>query len=109
MYLARVISKPTYISCPCLVGSVNSMGAKSGEVATVRTPGVTVLISAAAAVVSAAASVPAAAVVSAVAAVVAVFAEVLPQPTSREAISSTARIMDTVFFIFHSLLCGSFD
>jgi len=40
------------------------MGAKSGEVATVRTPGVTVLISAAAAVVSAAASVPAAAVVS---------------------------------------------
>ena len=85
MYFARVTSKPTYISWPCLVGSVNSMGAKSGEVATVRTPGVTVLISAAAAVSSAA---------------VVEVEVVLPQPTSIAANISAARIKLTVFFIF---------
>ena len=71
---------------------MNSMGAKSGEVATVRTPGVTVLISAAAAVSSAA-------VVSAAAAVVEVEV-VLPQPASIAASISAARIKLTVFFIF---------
>ena len=75
------------------------MGAKSGEVATVRTPGVTVLISAAAAVSYAAVVSAAAAVVSAAAAVVEVDV-VLPQPTSIAASISAARIKLTVFFIF---------
>ena len=38
MYLARVTSKPTYWSCPSLEESTNSIGAKSGDSATVSTP-----------------------------------------------------------------------